>query len=560
MPRSTATSVARTEVTNSQMLQEAERQRLSSQQARQEIINSALPFLLGLIGLASLILVGLFAYLMVRSRNPVFHVQHFGNKIAIIPTANGSYAPLPALTANGGYAPLPALNGNSGNSANTLALPANTSGAYTTGANTYDANSSGINTATGQPLLPLRSPRASWRMFIAHTDPATVPLGVNQETGQPVFLNRLQNPHLLIAGTSGAGKTASGLVPFVAGNWGNQTHVVVINGRGSDFFPFNGQGNLTLWPAMRPLDIIEPLANFLTLLVEEMYRRDAVLAHYNALSWSQLPASAGQPGELLVAIDEFLTIVGAARETAELARLERDKDTAKALTYQAAVLWLRLVNLTNEGRKYGIYLAVTMTDPTRDAIGDYGMRLRRQMATIGFRMNSAASSRSFLDVSNADGLASGSVGLSNGRFVYNINGEIGTAIGFFPDRAELRQFFSARPVKPNPLPPALTAAIAALDVSPTSPASLTPPPYSAYQISSRSQDAVVSQAARDGEVLRTCLSELKSLNAAGSLLSDVSERPSGQFLRERLKPALIWLRDNSEHNAEANRLLARFNE
>ena len=311
---------------------------------------------------------------------------------------------------------------------------------------------------------------------------------------------------------------------------------------------------------MRPLDITEPLANFLTLLVEEMYRRDAVLAHYNALSWSQLPASAGQPGELLVAIDEFLTIVGAAQETAELARLERDKDTAKALTYQAAVLWLRLVNLTNEGRKYGIYLAVTMTDPTRDAIGDYGMRLRRQMATIGFRMNSAASSRSFLDVSNADGLASGSVGLSNGRFVYNINGEIGTAIGFFPDRAELRQFFSARPVKPNPLPPALTAAIAALDVSPTSPASLTPPPYSAYQISSRSQDAVVSQAARDGEVLRTCLSELKSLNAAGSLLSDVSERPSGQFLRERLKPALIWLRDNSEHNAEANRLLARFNE
>ena len=229
-------------MTNAVMLQEAERQRLSSQQERQKVINSALPFLFALLGLAVLILVGLFAYLMVRSRNPVFHVQHLGNKIAILPTANGSYAPLPALTANGGYAPLPALNGNN---ANTLALPANTSGAGTTsahitGATTSGAYTSGVRSTTGQPLLPLRSPRASWRMFIAHTDPATVPLGVNQETGQPVFLNRLQNPHLLIAGTSGAGKTASGLVPFVAGNWGNQTHVVVINGRGSDFFPFNG--------------------------------------------------------------------------------------------------------------------------------------------------------------------------------------------------------------------------------------------------------------------------------------------------------------------------------
>jgi hypothetical protein len=427
-------------------------------------------------------------------------------------------------------------------------------------------------------------------MFISHSDPAIVPLGVNEATGQPIFLNRMQNPHLLIAGTTGAGKTASGLVPFVAGNWGNQAHVVVINGRGSDFAPFASQGNISLWPAMRPLALIDPLADFLTLLVEEMFLRDGVLAQYGARNWSDLPAHSasahsGQPGELLVAIDEFLTIVGAATEAAELARLSRDTETAKRMAYQATVMWLRLIALTNEGRKYGIYLAVTMTDPTRDAIGEHGMRLRRQMATLGFRMNSAASSRSFLDVSGADGLASGSVGLANGRFVYNINGEVCTAIGFYPDPAELSRFFAARPLTPNPLPPTLAGAIATLKnntirngdtvLPPTGHPSgvhsylaepqagrtlpVTLPVPSATTAMPATQEPPCVQAAADGHSLRPYLAGLRSLNAAGSLLSDVSGRPSGQFLRERLKPALLWLREN-ENNSDAERLLSRFND
>jgi hypothetical protein len=515
-------------IANARMLQEAERQRLAAQQQRQELLNAALPFLLILFALALLILAALFAYLMIRSRNPIYHVEHMGNKIAIIPTANGSYAPLPALT---------------GSSAATLALPAPAP-------------------APPAPLRPLRSPRASWRMFISHSDPATVPLGVNQETGQPVFLNRRQTPHLLIAGTTGAGKSASGLVPFVAGNWGNQAHVVVVNGRGSDFAPFAGQHNLTLWPAMRPLALIDPLAAFLTLLVEEMHRRDGVLARHGARNWSELPASAGESGELLLAIDEFLTVVDAAKEAAELARLSRDAGTARAMLYQVTVMWLRLITLTNEGRKAGIYLALTMTDPTREAIGERGMRLRRQMATIGFRMNSAASSRAFLDVSRADGLASGSVGLANGRFVYNISGEVGTAIGFYPDPADLARFFRMRPAALNPLPPALAAATAELGGAASAAPQLAGRQAAAPQAALPSwavPGREAAQAAEDGEALRPYLAGLKSLNAAGSLLSDVTARPSGQFLRTRLKPALLWLREHGE-SADADRLLARFND
>jgi hypothetical protein len=73
------------------------------------------------------------------------------------------------------------------------------------------------------------------------------------------------------------------------------------------------------------------------------------------------------------------------------------------------------------------------------------------------------------------------------------------------------------------------------------------------------QETPCVQAAADGHSLRPYLAGLRSLNAAGSLLSDVSGRPSGQFLRERLKPALLWLCEN-ENNSDAERLLSRFSD
>jgi hypothetical protein len=68
----------------------------------------------------------------------------------------------------------------------------------------------------------------------------------------------------------------------------------------------------------------------------------------------------------------------------------------------------------------------------------------------------------------------------------------------------------------------------------------------------------VSQAEQDGRKLDGRIQEISSLNAAGVLLSDdVTERPSGQFLQERLRPALEWRAQQlgCEH---AQRLLMRY--
>ena len=67
-----------------------------------------------------------------------------------------------------------------------------------------------------------------------------------------------------------------------------------------------------------------------------------------------------------------------------------------------------------------------------------------------------------------------------------------------------------------------------------------------------------SQAERDGRRLEREIKKATSLNAAGLLLADdVSEKPSGQFLQERLRPALEW-RVRELRCEDAQRLLNRY--
>jgi hypothetical protein len=114
----------------------------------------------------------------------------------------------------------------------------------------------------------------------------------------------------------------------------------------------------------------------------------------------------------------------------------------------------------------------------------------------------------------------------------------------------------------NPLPEPLARAVAHLNHAPYAAAPSIPVLSGHPQISPSSGTFSVSsltQAEMDGQLLRPYLAEMRSLNAAGCLLSDVSGRPSGQLLQERLKPALLWLAE-VEQNADAARLLSRFTE
>jgi hypothetical protein len=66
----------------------------------------------------------------------------------------------------------------------------------------------------------------------------------------------------------------------------------------------------------------------------------------------------------------------------------------------------------------------------------------------------------------------------------------------------------------------------------------------------------VSQAEQDGRALNGRIKEFNSLNAVGMALGEFSEQPSGQFLQERVYPALEW-RARSLECPDAARLLNR---
>jgi hypothetical protein len=160
---------------------------------------------------------------------------------------------------------------------------------------------------------PTSSRPADWSKFIGWNRPVELPLGaiLGDPRRPALILDRNRNPHVLAAGTSGSGKSVGFALPYVAGMWGQNAHAVIINGKGSDFHAFAGLPNVTFFPNHDPIRLIAPLAAFLEIIHQEGLRRDAVLRRYNAPSWRQLPATAGESGEILIFIDEFLTLVKA---------------------------------------------------------------------------------------------------------------------------------------------------------------------------------------------------------------------------------------------------------
>ncbi len=510
--------VATQEYENWYFTQQDTQRMFELQRKRQETWNKVIPWIVGVTLVVMTAGTGVLLYIQFQNKKPKEPVLN-----VFIPNGNGGTMPVPLIHDGTGYRTLPGTLPHQGGR---LALPA------------------------GDEVVETAVPKPDFNLLLGWQDQLHLPIGLDADTGQPILINRSQNPHLLIAGKSGAGKSTSGIIPYTLANWGAGIHVVLINGGGADFNSFTQAQNVTVFPKMPEAELIEPLTRFLNAAVNEMLRRDEVLAAYNVPNWYMLPAHAGQPGEILIVIDEFLDIIKAAEQIVSQAQLEQDADRVRFIQHQVKTMWHRMLTITAKARKFGIFLNITLTDPTRELIGVEGMSLRRQMAKIAFRMASAASSRTILEADKLDGFPKGSVGMPNGHFVYNIDGEIGHGVGFYPSAADIQTFFRSRHVPDNPLPGRILDAVPYDERSwvVTGGGGIALPP----QVNMR------SQAEQDGRKLDGRIQQVSSLNAAGLLLSDdVTERPSGQFLQERLRPALEWRAQQlgCEH---ARRLLMRY--
>lgn len=380
------------------------------------------------------------------------------------------------------------------------------------------------------PLLPAPSEiRPSWSAFVNWQDARQLPIGVDT-SGQPILVDRIEEPHVFFAGMTGSGKSSSGLVPFAVGMAGVGVHAIMVNGRGTDFMALEGQPNITVMPPMEDDQLVITLAGLLQAAKVETDRRNGVLRDYNKAAWSLLPPYAGESGEFVLVVDEFLQIV----EKAALV----DADLA-------ASMWGALIHINDMGRKYGIYNAISATDPTRRALGDRGMRARAQMARVVFRMKEAGASRVF--VGGHSDWPNGSVGLPTGQFVANIAGRVAHGVGFHPSADDVGRFFREREVRPSRLPDGILDAI---EVSPGvwSPMPRTP----------GAADLVDAAVMADAASLDRAIGQLRSLRAVGRFLYNLDDGASvsGQMIDERVKPALAY-RQQAMNCPHAARLMER---
>jgi hypothetical protein len=246
----------------------------------------------------------------------------------------------------------------------------------------------------------------------------TIPLGVGK--AGPLLLDPLKTPHLLIAATSGAGKTMCGLRPITAAALARGQRVILLNDAGGDFAPLLGHPNLVTVD-----ETPAAIADALESVAAEVGRRSAVLKAAGVSTWSRLSLrEAGKDdSQIMVVIDELVAL--ATMASPELRRR----------------IWAAAIAITSKGRKMGISFVGATTDPTHRTLGKEGLTVRDNCGRVAFRMRDGSTSQAMFDARGAEGLA-------ENQFLAMLTGEMTRGVAFHPSDDELRAYVQSRPVQP----------------------------------------------------------------------------------------------------------------
>jgi hypothetical protein len=171
-----------------------------------------------------------------------------------------------------------------------------------------------------------------------------------------------------------------------------------------------------------------------------------------------------------------------------------------------------------------------------------------------FRMNSAPSSRSLLDIERGSDYANGTVGFPTGEFLVNTNGQVRHGVGFYPQDRDIDNFLVSRQVRPSPLPDLVLNAIQTESGVWTT----GQPVISAPGAPVARLQQPINQAEKDGRDLSHVIEAMTSLNDVARHFSGVpfderTYRPDGKLISARVRPALVWR--VRKLNCEKSRLL-----
>jgi hypothetical protein len=246
----------------------------------------------------------------------------------------------------------------------------------------------------------------------------TIPLGVGK--AGPLLLDPLKTPHLLIAATSGAGKTMCGLRPITAAALARGQRVILLNDAGGDFAPLLSHPNLTTTS-----ETPNAVADALESVAAEVERRSAILKAAGVSTWSRLSVheDGRDDASIMVVVDELVAL------------------TTMAAPDVRRRIWAAVIAITSKGRKMGISFVGATTDPTYRTLGKEGLIVRDNCGRVAFRMRDGSTSQAMFDARGAEALA-------ENQFLAMLTGEMTRGVAFHPSDDELRSFVQSRPVQP----------------------------------------------------------------------------------------------------------------
>ena len=220
------------------------------------------------------------------------------------------------------------------------------------------------------PLLNLPDVR-----LLNQWDGHLLPYGADGNNGL-LTVDPAKRPHLMVAGTTGTGKTRYEIRTIVAGALTTGWQVIVI-GKQADYIPFQAHPNVTLISA-NAMREPEKYIQVLKSASDQMFRRDDFLVTKGISTWDRY----GGPQTLIV-LDDY----------SAAALMMPQKSAEEVLKWALAIAM--------DGRKYGLNLLLGLQRATWRCIST---DLRSQMGRIALRVESAGDSRVVLGEEGAESL------------------------------------------------------------------------------------------------------------------------------------------------------------
>ncbi|MDD5432158.1 MAG: DNA translocase FtsK [Candidatus Omnitrophica bacterium] len=201
-------------------------------------------------------------------------------------------------------------------------------------------------------------------------------------TGQPIVADLDDMPHLLIAGTTGSGKTVcvnSMILSLLYKSTPTELKLLMVDPKMVELMPFNGLPHL-LCPVVTDAKKAAIALNWVVTEMEERYQLLAKIAARNIESYNEKIKDGEKLPYIVVIIDEFADLMSVARDQIE-----------NAIT--------RLAQLS---RAVGIHLILATQRPSVDVIT--GVIKANLPARVSFKVASKVDSRTVLDMNGADKL------------------------------------------------------------------------------------------------------------------------------------------------------------